>query len=245
MAPYVLKDCKTFFGSYDISGHTNEAMLAHKAAELNATNYGSGGAVERKAGLTDLEFAMKGFVSVSEESDDIDKLAFDNVGVTDGLFTVGPVAGADGERGFAFRSVQLDYNQGESVGDLQKFDASVKGRTDQFAGTIMHDTDAAETVTDEGTARQLGAVGATQSLYAALHVVEFTGITSLDVLVASDSVEAFSGTPEDRITFTQATAITSQWGTPDAGVHADTWYRVEFTIVGTGTATFIVTVGVK
>ena len=59
---------------------------------------------------------------------------------------------------------------------------------------------------------------------------------TLDVKLQSD-VDGF-GSPADQITFSQAIAIGSQWGTPASGAVTDTYYRLNYTIGGTDTPTF-------
>jgi hypothetical protein len=83
-----------------------------------------------------------------------------------------------------------------------------------------------------------------KKLRASLHVLSASAADTLDVIVASDSQQAFGGTPETRITFPQRTAIGGELLTVD-GPHADTWYRVQYTIAGTDPSfTFAVAVGI-
>jgi hypothetical protein len=111
---------------------------------------------------------------------------------------------------------------------------------------LLHEGSTARTVTGNGTARQLGLVGATQKLYASLHVVDASVADTLDVKIQSDDASGM-GTPTDRITFTQATAVGAQYATPVSGpIATDTWWRVSYTIGGTSPSfKFAVVVGIQ
>ena len=108
----------------------------------------------------------------------------------------------------------------------------------------MHN--ATRTATANGTARQLGAVAAGQSVYATLHVLATVSGTSptLDVVVASAATDSWPGT--SRITFSRKTAIGPQFATPVDGSITDPWRRVQYTIGGTDTPTFpfVVLIGI-
>jgi hypothetical protein len=89
-------------------------------------------------------------------------------------------------------------------------------------------------------------VSASQKMYAALHVRSVSGTNpTLDVVVQSDTVGFPSAT--SRITFSQATATTNRHQFSSvAGAITDDYWRVSYTIGGTGTPTFsfAVTVGI-
>jgi hypothetical protein len=131
------------------------------------------------------------------------------------------------------------------VGQLAKFSAQFKGNGLFIGdGTILQSPDAAETATTDGTALQLGALASGETLYAVLHVLSASAADTLDVIVESDSAEAFDQSPETQITFTQATAITSQWLSV-AGPVTDDWWRVGITIGGTDPSfRFVVAAGI-
>jgi hypothetical protein len=86
----------------------------------------------------------------------------------------------------------------------------------------------------------LGAATATQHLYGVLHVLAVSGTNpTLDVVIQSDDAEGFaSGTT--RGTFTQKTAVGSQFLTPVAGPVTDTHWRCTWTIGGTNTPSFTI-----
>ena len=95
-----------------------------------------------------------------------------------------------------------------------------------------------------GTAVAFTAPTATQSLYASFHVLSVTGTGTLTLKVQTDDNGSFTSAT-DRITFTAATTgNTAQWSSV-AGAITDDWWRITYTISGTGPAfAFAVTAGV-
>jgi len=155
---------------------------------------------------------------------------------------------------YSFLSQNVEYVWGGSVGDLGKF--SVKSETvgiRMVRGHILENGAAARIVTANGTAFELGAVGATKYLYGAIHVIAAATAVgdTLAVIIESDDVENFGGTPSTRITFTTVLGnggVTYQWATPVAGEITDTWWRTAWTIVDAGaddaSFTFVVFMGI-
>lgn len=117
-------------------------------------------------------------------------------------------------------------------------------------GVLLHPGSVARSTSSTGVARQLGAAGATQRLYAALHVLSVSGSATptLTVKVQSDNAQGF-GSSADQITFTNVTDVSApdtrrQWASV-AGAIADDWYRVLWTISGTTPSfLFAVTCGI-
>lgn len=132
-----------------------------------------------------------------------------------------------------------------SVGDMAAVSvgATTRNAYGAIRGNILLPS-AARTSTGNGTARQLGAVSATQRVFSSLHVVAASGTTpTLDVTVRSDDASGFA-TPTTQLTFTQVTTTTSQFQSA-AGAITDDWWRVTYTIGGTTPSfTFIVIVGI-
>lgn len=135
---------------------------------------------------------------------------------------------------------------GGTVGDMHRFDW--KGETGQspliHTGVLMAAKAARTSSSNSGTAQQLGAVGASQRIWAALHVFAASGTTpSLAVTVKSDNSVGF-GSPTTQITFTSATTATSEVKST-AGAITDDYWRVDWTISGTTPSfTFAVAIGI-
>lgn len=136
----------------------------------------------------------------------------------------------------------LDVTIGETAG--MSVDLSGRSTKAPVSGRILA-PEAARTATGNGTARQLGAVDAGESVFGSLHVVAASGSTpTLDVLVTSDDASGFAS-PTTRLTFAQATGRTAQHLSA-AGAITDDWWRVQWTIGGTSPSfTFAVVVGIN
>ncbi len=161
--------------------------------------------------------------------------------------TVAVTDGADGELAYMFSAKVQGYEEGATVGEMFTLAANASAGGDKIVrGQIMLPK-VAYTSTANGTAVQIGAVSATQKVYAALHVFSASGTNpTLDVIVESDDVENFGGTPETQITFAQTDVATAVWSSA-AGAITDDWWRASLTIGGTDTPTFTfaVSVGIR
>lgn len=242
MATYVIENCKLYVAQYDFSGDTNQVRLTAEVEEKEDTNFDSGGSREYLAGLRTSQAEHNGFVDLTD--DGVDEILFDKVAAANTPMTICPTDGSDGEIAYALQSLVANYAPGESIGEVMAFTVTARGDGPLVRGTIM--VAGAKTTTGAGTARQLGAVTATQKLYAVLHVVAASGTNpTLDVVVQSDDAEGM-GSPTSRITFTQATVITSEWATPVDGAITDDWWQISYTIGGTNPSfTFLVVVGIQ
>lgn len=160
--------------------------------------------------------------------------------VKDVPFSVSPITGAEGDLAYGFRAMLAEYRHVLDHGRAYEFQGSAQA-TDAplVAGTILHV--GSESGSGTSTALQVGSVSATQKLYAWMHALSATG--SLDVTVESDDASGMAS-PTTRATFTQATAIGSEWLTAVDGPITDDWWRANFTIV-TGPFDFVVIIGIQ
>lgn len=87
-----------------------------------------------------------------------------------------------------------------------------------------------------GTAINLGAVSATQALYAALNVVGTTATPAGTIFTIISSASSSMPAPTTRITFVTGTsARTGEWQSTAVGAITDTWWQAKFTgYAGTG-----------
>ena len=148
-------------------------------------------------------------------------------------------AADDGGAAYLMRGVTFNYTpiQG-SVGELAmcSTDSTVTNGP-LVRGKLIHPSSVARTSSSTGTGRQLGAVIAGKSLYAALHVISVSGTSpTLDVIVQSDDNAGFT-TPTTRVTFSQTGVVGAQWGSV-AGAVTDEYWRISYTIGGSDTPTF-------
>lgn len=220
---------------YAIRGSLNAASLETGVEGQDDTAFGD---ITRsmKAGLKTASASIEGYYEAG--TDLIDPVLFTNLNLANKLFSASQ-AGADGDMAYFMRARIGSYAPGGAVGDMLAFSATLEADDEIVRATIM--AAGSKSATANGTARQLGAVTASQKLYAGLHVISGTG--TLDVTVESDDNSGFTS-GVTRGTFTQATGRTSEWLTPVAGAITDDWWRVAFTI-GTGPFDFVVMVGIQ
>ena len=236
----VLTDAKLYMDGRDFSGKMNELRLAYGSDLKEARVFGDKG-IRRLSGLTDVNMSHAGYFDA--ETVDIDLHA--NIGVDNVPITAAPNDGAEGKIAYIFQAAHGEYAPGAEVGELHGYTVTAVGSGGDrlVRGTILGN--GVETSSGTGTAFQVGAVTASQKLYAALHVFATGGTPTLDVTVESDALEAF-GSATTKITFAQKTAVGSEWATPVAGVIDDDWWRIAFTIGGgSPSLTFIVTIGIR
>jgi hypothetical protein len=121
---------------------------------------------------------------------------------------------------------------GGSVGDAAPWSAELTGNWPLARGVIAHPPGTARTSTGTGTAFLLGAVSATQQLYATLHVLSLSGTTpTITVKVQSDNNSNF--TERDRPADVHRSDRRSGQVLRVAGAITDDWFRVSYTISGT------------
>ncbi len=245
MAVDYLHDMSIIVGALEVGCHAKSVNLATTVAELDTT------ALCTTGWRTLIGGNKSGTVDMSLMAD------FDAVTGTDAtLWSYLGVAGvpksvvrgtADGSLAYLMRGIPLSYTPIEgNAGDLAMGRISGQSSTGPvIRGKLLHPGSTARTTSGTGTGRQLGAVIAGKSLYAALHVLSVSGTSTptITVAVQSDDNAGFTSAT-DRVTFTPATAKGYQWGSV-AGAVTDDYWRVSFVISGTTPSfTFAVTAGI-
>ncbi len=242
MSTQALLDAGIYVGQYDLSGDHNALALTYGVDLKDASTFGSD-ARKRAAGLKVITASGEGFWSGGDGN--ADDATFSQLGAVNVPVTITPATPALNGDAYLFRAARADYSPGAQDGELLRFSTSLEGSSGDplLRGNLLHVGSEASTGTETG--EQLGALIAGQTLYAALHVISVAGTSpTLDVAIESDDNSGFTSATS-RIAFTQATAITSEWKTV-AGAITDDWWRVTFTIGGTGSPSFsfIVSVGI-
>lgn len=232
MGKLVLTNVRTFAGATDLTGVTNKAEVAMKCDGVDVTNFGSAGWNEFLAGLAEVDIAVAGFWESGADVSFVDPAMFAGLGAV-GPWTFAPAGAADGAVAYVTNALEANYRpiQGK-IGDAAGFEADAKGTTKLARGVIAHPPGTARTASGTGTAVQVGAISAAQSLYVNLHVYSVSGTTpSLTVRVESDNAVGFPS-PITVGTFTAATALGGQH-MRIAGPITDDWFRAAWTISGT------------
>ena len=243
MSESVLTSALILLGEHDISGDMNQVSLDLSADTPENTRFNDDTHNFAAGGLQSFTAGGAGFWEGGDDA--IDDAMFAAVGAASRPLTIAPTAGADGDLAYLMSAIAGSYQPGAQIGELLAFSfGAVAGADKLVRGTVMHN--ATRTATVNGTARQLGAVAAGQSLYAALHVIgPVSGTTpTLDVVVESDDNSGMTSATS-RINFAQATAINGQWQKV-AGAITDDWWRITATIGGTTPSfPFVVVLGVR
>lgn len=241
MAHQIIKDARLWIAQYDIAGHANRCVLDY-AAEMQDDTPLNVTARKRMGGLKTIALQCEGMYEAGVGMPD--ELIPANLGVADVPVSLCPIAGAAvGSRAFTFRANLAEYQLGGLIGEMARFSAGAEASQGPLVrGEVLHNT--TQTASGNGSARQLGAVTSQQRLYAALHILAVSGtLPTLNVKIQSDNGAGF-GTPADQITFTQANAVGSQWGSV-VGAITDDYWRVNFTIGGTNPSfTFVIVAGI-
>ncbi len=229
----IIKDIQILFGQYNIRGDLSQFKLALTATELPDTRFGDDTA-KVQAGLDNLEISGNGFFAADSTDFKIDDILSADFGSSPIPVSVAMPTGAEGDRCNFCKGIVAAYSPASgAVGDAKVISFSAQsgigwnmaGRVEKALGST--------TVTGNSTGSQLGAISATQKLYAILHVISQAGTApTLDVIVESDVTSGFAG-PTTRATFTQVTTtLTSETITPVAGAITDDWWRVKWTLAG-------------
>jgi hypothetical protein len=217
----------------------NALGLEYSAEMLDNTVFGNTTRLN-KGGLKVVAAAHEGLWSGGVGN--VDEVLWNDIAVANIPMSIGPEIGADGEVGYTFLANVAEYSPGAAIGEIFKFRVRAQATGDLIRGTIMHN--AARTASGNGTARQLGAITSIQKMYAALHVTAASVADTLDVKIQSDDAVGM-GSPTDRITFAQKTAIGYEWKQL-SGPITDDWWRVNYTIGGVAPSfTFILVIGIK
>lgn len=243
MGKQVLTNAMVLVGDYDITGDSNAVAVDYGAELKDCTTFNDDTRIN-KGGLKTVQVQVSGFYDAATQ----DSKNFNDVGVAGNeiSFAVGQNAG---DVAYFFDAVAGEYETGESVGEINKFSLGAGAQGDLIRGVIGHNARlTAETVTGDGSAIQLLSVGVDQKLYAVLHVIESsgTGDQTLDVVIESDSTAGMTS-PSTQITFSQVGSSTASESLSQAGAIADNYFRVSYTIAGSGSPSFkfVVFMGVQ
>lgn len=242
MATHVLTDAKLWVHKWDMSADHNAVNLLYAAEPQDVTTFGQS-TRKRAGGLKTVNLTGEGLWSGG--TDLVDEALFGRIGVADTPVSIALEGGDEGEAAYLFRALKAKYTPGAEVGQMLRFSLEAEAERGEglARGFVLHN--ATRTATGTGGKVQVGALSATQRLYANLHVLAVSGTNpTLDVVVESDA-DASAGSETSRITFTQATGKTSETLNV-AGAITDAYWRVSYTIGGTGSPSFqfVVTVGI-
>lgn len=243
MGSLALTDATIYIGEYDFTTDSNMVKVNASAEELDATTFGGGGYRSRKGGLRDIEMGVEGFANYGTgSSQSPDYQGFVNLGTADQAVTVSPT-GVATDVAYMTQLGKFTYETFGEIGQMAPFKLGMKGSNAQgvVRGALGKAKGAVSATGALGSGCQLGAVSATQYLYATFHV--HVAATTITVVLESDDNSGFTSAVT-RATIGPLTAVGGTWVTRVAGAITDDWYRFRVTAI-TGTFTVSAAAGVQ
>lgn len=245
MATRVSTHVAPYLGALDLTSLTKSTTIADiDAAEVEFSNYGAGGYKEYKTGI------ISGGMTVDLFQDYAAGILDDSVtsGTSYAYSAIVPATPGtivEGDVAFVANGAATKYTPRDgAVGDAATASITLPWSSRFAYGRVGHPS-AARTTTGTSTGFAFAGPTAAQYMVANLHVLAYSGLTSITVKIASDDNSGFT-TPTDRLTFTATTAIGGENKTAvgSSGWASETHHRVAWTVVGTGSCTFVVTFGI-
>jgi hypothetical protein len=249
MPSFAANNITTWFSGYDMTGDLNSTTLALSYDALDATAFQPGTnttpARVRIAGLEDTQLDEQGHWQAG--AGQVDPTAFTALGGVSQVVSVSH-NGLEPESAYFFRARQFNYELGGQVGEIMPFSLTAQAArgtglasVGAVRGIILKAKGNVSATGATGTASEIGAVGASQYLYAGLHV--FSAGTTISGVIESDADNTFASATT-QITFSGVTAAGGYWGTRVAGAITDTWYRLRITAC-TGTFSIACVAGIR
>ncbi|MET7321333.1 hypothetical protein [Streptomyces sp. NPDC005549] len=233
MGKSVLLNVRAFAVGLDLTSVSNKIELTTEVEEKPTTNYGSDGYTEVAGGLASAEIAGEGQWEAGDPAK-VDDVTWAQLGGVGPWSISANNSAAVGSLAYFTRAMRADYTLLGEVGEVAPWTSTAKSSWPLVRGQFAHPPGTARTATGTGTALQLGAVAARKRVYASLHVLSVAGTTpSLTARVESAADSAFTA-PTIRATFAAATEAGGQAVRTDGTAITDTWWRLAWTITGTG-----------
>lgn len=228
----------------DFTGQSEDLRLACAAEQREWTNFRSDGWRELKNTLKTATFDTGSFWS-SDAATDLDPQTFANLGAANTVITTGPEE-AEGGVAYFMRGMVPSYTWLEgAVGDLAKAKVQAvgsDGATGVVRGKLAVEYATVTATGAVGTALNLGAASASQSLYSTLHLFGTPG-SSITVLIESDVDNTWAGAAT-QYTFGPFTTAGGRWATPVGGAITDSWFRANVSAI-TGTWVIACAIGIQ
>lgn len=231
---YGVSGPRLWVGGYELSQWASRTDIKSAFEQQDDTTFSAPGAKAYVPGLETVTFDHSGFFeAVAASLDGSDDALSAYRGLVDVPISFTPLAGAEGDVAFTFRSGTFTYSAGGQVGEVMPYKASgVNSGGRLYRGTVLRATTLVATGSANGTGRQLGALVAGQTAHASLHVGSCTGTTPQVTALVYSSPDNTFATPTLRMSF--AATGTNTYATASvSGPVTDTWWRVSTTVTGT------------
>lgn len=241
MAAFIGWSNRIYAGPLDLSGLAEEVDFGPTNVAMQpCTTFNDGGFACVKPGIISGAATVKGFSDWA-------------TGVLDDTISMGQVGSQ-----YAFTTIPNDTHAAVAAADVCYFSRGVIDHETPFSGKtgdmarfelglgfdqpplrgLVAAPLAAVTANTNGTAVTLAGPTASQKLYAALHVTAYTGFTNVVFKIQSDDNGGFSSAT-DRITFTTVTGITSQFASVAGSFSSETVQRIQATVTGSGSVSYV------
>lgn len=236
MPTQVLTNAFIYLAGHDFTADSNEVKLTASGEVKDRTTFRptTAGWRDKQIALKKIEMSTKGFWQ-SAISDAVDPEVFNNLGVTGRVLTVGGTE-TEGLPAYIMKSMPAKYDLLGKLGELAPFTLT-GANTDAYGlirGLLFKQWGTVSATGALGTGLQLGAVSATQRVYATFHVFGTPG-TTITVVLESAAANTFASATT-RATIGPLTTAGGTYITPVSGAITDTWWRFRVTAV-TGTFT--------
>lgn len=245
MATFVGVHNKIYLGHLDLTCHTRSVNFGALTRSMqDATTFCDGGYTAVKPGLISGQATIEGYQDWDADVLD-DEISIAQLGSQYPITVLPNESGtvAVGDPAWLSRGVVATLNpMGGAKGEMAAFTIESAYDTAIVQGVVAH-TATAVTTSGSDSGVVLAGPAAGESLYAALHVTAFDSLTSCSVVVETDDGAGF-GSATSRITFSDVTGTTSEWASAAGSFSSETHVRVRYTVVGSGSITFVVAVGV-
>lgn len=244
----VITNARILVSEYEFTGDTNSIDYGYDIDMVDDTRLGA--AVTTRImtpGLVARRLSFSGF-SLSGVGE-VETVLSAALAVNDRIISIVPTGGAEGARVFPMIGTLSGFKPfGGTIGDSNKIEStwqasafSVPANMPALAGISL--ATGAKTTSDTGAGVQQGAVGASETVQAWMHVTAVSGTNpTLDMLIESDDNAGFASATT-RFTFSQATGLQVELEPVVSGAITDDYWRANWTIGGTDTPTFTVLVG--
>lgn len=243
MSRQALTDCAYFVGSMELTGQSNRVSYDAMVDELDCTTFGSGGHREYVGGLESVSISGGGFIDLGNVYD-VEQYHFDNrrelVPHTIGVSNAGSAVAA---KAYVANSLDTTIKATTETGQLFGWELSATGSAKSGHGKFLWSPATAVTSTADGTAVEIGAVPDGKYALATLHVLARSGSAALTAEIESD-VDGDFNSATTRISFTQMSAVGSQFGMVAGPITDDHW-RAALTVSGSGSLTIAIAVGIS
>jgi hypothetical protein len=237
---FAFVDATVWIGGFDFTADSNQVSLQLSTTELDNTCFGQTHR-SRIAGLRNTAMTANGNW-YSATADAPDPHLFANLGTKDRVYTIADDS-AETSVAYMFQGIQPNYELFGQLDSVTPWALTASGSNKQgcVRGQIAKAKASVSATGATGSVVELGAVGATQHVYAALHV--FSAGTTITVDVESDSASNFPSATS-RGTIGPITTAGGTWMTRVAGSITDTFWRFNVTAV-TGTFQIAGAIGIR